>query len=106
MVELTSEDALREWLPKLVGIEGSVLVRLADGSEVRGRASDEDEARLTRADITAAVHFIKFSFAPAQAPLFEPGPVHLVVDHPEYRQDVEITADQRAVLAGDLLDLT
>ena len=37
LLELTSEDALREWLPRLVGIEKHVKVVLADGSEVRGR---------------------------------------------------------------------
>src|SRR3954468_10803008 len=53
MLELTSEVALREWLPKLVGIENHVAIVLPDGTGVQGRPSDEDEARLTRGDTTA-----------------------------------------------------
>src|SRR5262245_61765152 len=66
LLELTSEVALREWLPRLVGIERSVVLVLPDGSEVRGKPSDDDEARLTRDDTTAAVHFVKFRFTDEQ----------------------------------------
>jgi hypothetical protein len=48
LLELTSELALREWLPRLVGIERSAALVLADGSRVRGSPNAEDEARLTR----------------------------------------------------------
>ena len=40
-IELTSDEALREWLPKLVGIERSVGLRLPDG-EVVGAVVDEE----------------------------------------------------------------
>jgi hypothetical protein len=33
-IELTSKEALIEWLPRLVGIERSVALRLADGDQV------------------------------------------------------------------------
>ena len=91
LLELTSELALREWLPRLVGIEKHVKVVLADGSEVRGAPSDEDEARLTREETTAAVHFLKFRFTPDQVGMFDRLPVRIVVDHPEYPQDVALT---------------
>src|ERR1700681_3124020 len=35
-IELTGEDALRNWLPRLVGIEHAVLLRLTGGAVVRG----------------------------------------------------------------------
>jgi hypothetical protein len=35
-LELTSDEALREWLPKLLGIEFAIAFALADGSRVAG----------------------------------------------------------------------
>src|SRR5215831_10905576 len=79
MIELTSEPALREWLPKLVGIHDHLWVVVADGTRVRGSVSDEDEVRLTRDDVTAAVHFLRFRFTEEQIDMFARGPVHVVV---------------------------
>jgi hypothetical protein len=106
LLELTSEVALREWLPRLVGVERHVVVRLADGSEVRGAPSDEDEARLTREETTAAVHFLKFRFTPEQVRAFDRQPVRIVVDHPEYPQDVPLSNEQHIALAADLVDFS
>ncbi len=104
LLELTSEVALREWLPRLVGIEHHVRIVLPDGSDVRGVPSEDDEARLTRPDTTAAVHFLKFPFTPADIDMFASGPVHIVVDHPEYDQDVTLDEVQHAALLADLRD--
>jgi hypothetical protein len=104
MIELTSEPALREWLPRLIGIEGHVAIVLPDGTAVAGVVSEEDESRLTRDDITAAVHFLKFRFTPDEAEMFASGPVHIVVDHPEYDQDVVLEPEQHAQLLADLND--
>ena len=104
MIELTSEPTLREWLPRLVGIERHVAILLAGGARVAGAISDEDELRLSRDDITAAVHFLKFRFTPEQVETFASGPVHLVVDHPEYTHDVLLSSDQHAELLSDLRD--
>jgi hypothetical protein len=106
LLELTSELALREWLPRLLGIERHVVIALADGSAVRGHTSEEDEARLTRDDTTPAVHFLKFAFAPAAIASFINGPVRIIVDHPDYDQDVPLTEEQHDALAADLRDLT
>ncbi len=105
-LELTSDEQLREWLPRLVGIEFRIGFELPDGAVVYGRPSDEDEERLTRADTTAAVHYLRFTFAPEQIAAFEKGPVLLIVDHPEYSHRVELDAVQHAALVADLLDLT
>ncbi len=105
-LELTSDEQLREWLPKLVGIEFNVGFDLTDGSRVVGRPSDEDEERLTLPDTTAAVHYLRFRFAPAQVKAFEQGPVQLSVDHPDYTHATTLTAAQHAALVPDLTDLT
>jgi hypothetical protein len=102
LLELTSELGLREWLPRLIGIERSVVLLLPDGSQARGAPSDEDEARLTRDDTTAAVHFVKFHLTPEQIEAFRQGPVYVVVDHPEYPQRVELAPEQHAALLEDL----
>lgn len=104
LIELTSEVALREWLPRLVGIERHISIVLPDGTRVPGSVSDEDESRLTREDITAAVHFLKFRFIDSDVEMFSSGPVHLVTDHPEYDRDVVLTPEQHAELLSDLRD--
>jgi hypothetical protein len=104
MIELTSEVALREWLPRLIGIESHIAVVLPDGTSVFGAISDEDESRLTRDDITAAVHFLEFRFTEGEVEMFASGPVHIVVDHPEYDHDVVLTPEQHAELLSDLRD--
>jgi len=104
MIELTSEPALREWLPRLVGIQRHIAIVLPDGRSVFGELSEEDELRLTRDDITAAVHFLKFRFEPDDIEMFASGPVHVVVDHPEYDQDVLLSPEQHAQLLSDLQD--
>jgi hypothetical protein len=100
MLELTSEAQLREWLPKLVGIHRSVSI-VVDGLEpVRGVAQDEE--RLTREDTTAAVHFLRFTFTPEHVAAFRAGPVRIEIDHPAYREDVELPDTTRDELADDL----
>jgi hypothetical protein len=96
-IELTSDDAMREWLPKLVNIERSVVIRLADGSEVRGALDAAHEAQLTRTEVTAAVHYMTFEFTPAQVEEFARGPVVLAIDHPAYLEDMvlsQLTVDE------------
>ena len=105
-LELTSDEALREWLPKLVGIEFAIAFVFPDGSRAPGKPSDEDEERLTRPDTTAAVHYLRFAFTPEQVKAFQDDPVRLVVDHPEYEDEITLDAVQHASLAADLVDLT
>ena len=105
-LELTSDDALREWLPRLVGIEFHIAIALPDGSRVAGRPSDEDEERLTREDTTAAVHYLRFRLTPEQVGEFDRGPVQIVVDHPEYEHAVTLDDAQHSALVRDLVDLT
>ena len=106
MIELTSEPALKEWLPRLVGIHQHIAIALPDGTRVFGTVSEEDELRLTRDDITAAVHFLKFRFTDGEVEQFARGPVDIVVDHPEYEQDVVMSPELHAELLADLRDRT
>jgi hypothetical protein len=101
-IEIDDTAKLREWLPKLVGIQRAVRFELADGSTVA--AVPQDEERLTREEITATVHYLKFAFARAQEASLVGGPTRLVVDHPSYHAVTELSDDQRAALAADFAD--
>lgn len=101
-IELTSDDQMREWLPRLVGIERSLVFRLPDGTEVRSRPEEQHESQLTREAVTAAVHYVRFEFSPAQVAAFD-GSVILAVDHPNYLESVELLPATVAELRTDLL---
>jgi hypothetical protein len=100
-IEITDNDALRRWLPKLVGIQRHVAVEVG-GQRVP--AVEVDEERLTREDeITSTVHYLRFRCTAEQQAGFAAGPVRIVVDHPEYRAEAELTSDQRIELAADFV---
>ena len=100
-LELTTDEQMREWLPKLVGIEQSLVFRLPDGSEVRNSVEAAHASQLTRENITAAVHFVEFRFTPDQVAAFGEGTV-LAVDHPDYREAVELSPVTVSELLQDL----
>ena len=97
-IEIDDADALHYWLPRLVDIEQ--YVQFVVGSEAVP-AREEDAERLTRVDVTSAVHYLKFAFTPEQQRAFGGGPVRIVVTHPEYEADVTLTDEQRDELVGD-----
>jgi hypothetical protein len=105
-VELTAPEQLREWLPKLVGIERSL--ELAVGGEparlVGGEVEAAHEAQLTREETTASVHYVQFRLMPDEARLFREGPVSLAARHRNYSHSVELSLETVASLAGDWPD--
>jgi hypothetical protein len=101
-IELTSKDELMTWLPKLVGIERAVELRLGDGTVVPCIPEAAHEAQLTREEITASVHYVTFELTPEQVAAFGSGPVTLAVAHPNYD---EATALSEATVAELLSDL-
>lgn len=101
-IELTSKEALLEWLPRLVGIERSVRLRLADGSVVAAVPDEGHDSQLTRDDVTASVHYVRFELTPAQVTAFAAGPVTLAIEHPAYLEDVELAPFTHAELLTDL----
>lgn len=101
-IELTTKAELMEWLPKLVGIERAVLFSLPGGVTVRAVVEEEHAAQLTREEVTAAVHFVRFEFTPEQVEAFAAGPVTLATDHPAYRHQTPLSDASRASLLVDL----
>lgn len=101
LVELTDEWELREWLPRLVGIERHVVID-SSGQSIRCIVEESHEEQLTREDMTAAVHFIRFEFTPEQVAAWGSGPVVLRVDHPAYEHARRLGAEMVDELGRDL----
>ena len=104
-IELTSKDELMDWLPKLVGIERSVelIIGEGDGSDVVACIpEDAHDAQLTRDDITASVHYVRFRLSSGQIDRFAAGPVVLAVNHPAYAEGARLSDETRATLLDDL----
>jgi hypothetical protein len=104
-IELTSEAELREWLPRLVGVERAVELRLGVGARatvVPAVVDADHEKQLTREEVTASVHYVHWQLTPAEVAAFEAGPVRLAIAHPEYDFEVELEPPTRAELLSDL----
>ena len=87
-IELVTEDEMREWLPKLVNIESSIVVRLSDGSEVRSITEEAHAEQLTRDYVTAAVHYIRFELTSEQIEKFALGGAEIVSHHSTYHHSL------------------
>ena len=104
-IELTTEDELRMWLHRLVGIETEIELRLGSGDDaivVRCVVDADHAKQLTRDEITASVHYVHWQLTPDQVEAFARGPVQLAVTHPNYQHAVELSDDTRAELLADL----
>ena len=104
-VELTSELALCEWLPRLVGIETEVELRMGEGPTtevVRCQVDPDHLKQLTRHEITSSVHYVTFGFGADQVDAFAAGPVELAVTHLAYQHAVRLGPDTVEQLLDDL----
>ena len=110
-IELISDGSMREWLPRLVGIERALGVEVEVGSGVERVPSvpeAEHAAALVRDTVTPAVHYLRFAFSPAQVEAFaDPARgVALVADHPHYQARSVLPESVREELLGDLRGTT
>jgi Protein of unknown function (DUF3501) len=107
-LELTTEEQLRTWLPKLVGVEHSAVLLIGEGTGTRMVQSvpeEDHEVHLTRVDVTSAVHYVRFPFTPPEIAEFAAGPATLIINHVEYpdgRPGVLLSDATRAALTEDL----
>lgn len=104
-LELTDDAQLREWLPKLVGIETSVELRLGEGADTEVVPCQVDPAHakaLTREETTASVHYVDFELAPSQVERFGIGPVTLAITHPAYEHETRLADTTVQELLADL----
>jgi hypothetical protein len=101
MVEYEDVEDRRAALGRLIGIEKTVWVQVR-GCEKVFAIANEDLDRETE-DKTAAVHFLRFELTPVMIAAIKQGAiVRAGIDHPGYREEVEVPARVRDSLAGDL----
>jgi hypothetical protein len=101
-IELTTPEQMLEWLPKLVNIESSIVFKLSDGSTVSAITEEGHAETLTRDNVTAAVHYIRFEFTPQQVEAFATGDVEILCVHPAY---IEVANLPQFVIDELLTDL-
>ncbi len=101
MLEYGDEDERRQALALLIGVEDRVWAQVGDQAQVWAIA-DEDLERTT-ADKTSSVHFLRFELTPDMVAAAKAGAaIAMGIDHPEYRQRVELAAAVRDSLTADL----
>jgi hypothetical protein len=103
-VELTSKADLETWLPRLVGIERVVELRIGEGAPdvVPAEPEEAHAAQLTREELTATVHYIRFRLTPAQVEQFPLEAVEVAVNHPSYTEGTFLSDDAKRSLTRDL----
>jgi len=101
-LELTDEWQMREWLPRLVGIETALELRLADGIAVANLVDAGHAAQLTRPETTAAVHYIRWALTPAEVDAFAAGGARIASTHHAYPHDTVVSDEVHAELLADL----
>ena len=104
-LELTTKMELLEWLPKMVGVERAVELVIGEGPQatvVPCIPEESHEEQLTRPDVTASVHYIRFELSPAEVDAFERGPVALRVNHDHYQEATALSEETIASLSEDL----
>jgi hypothetical protein len=101
LIEYPDEAERRLRLAKLKGIEGRTWIEV-DGCARVFAIADEDLER-SNEEKTAAVHFLRFELDGTMRDALKGGRgLSIGVDHPDYRASVEVAAEVRASLAGDL----
>jgi len=101
MLEYGDEDERRQALARLIGVEDRVWVQVGDQAQVWAIA-DEDLERAT-ADKTSSVHFLRFELTRDMVAAAKAGAaIAMGIDHPEYRQRVELAPGARDSLTADL----
>ncbi len=103
-IELRSDSELREWLPRLVGIERALQLRAGSAGEedvVAAEVEAAHERQLTRVETTASVHYVRFSLGAQTVGKFRRGPATIAVVHPAYRHESVLGDATRASLAAD-----
>jgi hypothetical protein len=58
--------------------------------------------QLTRDEVTASVHYLRWELTPEQVAAFAAGPVELVADHAAYAAATPLSDATHAELIGDL----
>lgn len=98
-IEITDNAKLKEWLPKLPGIEQSISL-LVEGA---GSAPGRGEEGRSKDEVTSTVHYVRFKLDDAQRNAIVGGAqCKLTASHPEYRAEAVLSPELVRELAADL----
>lgn len=101
LIEYADIEERRIMLEKLVGVERAVWIEVEGQPRIIAIA-DEDLERSTETK-TAAVHFLRFPFAPTGYEALKSGQNAAIgIDHPSYQARVELDDDTRAALLASM----
>ena len=103
-LELTDRDELETWLPRLVGVERAAYVRVGE-ERIPCTPEEAHAAQLTREEMTASVHYVRFELSPSQVEAFAGAPegaVAVGIDHPAYQEETVLSGSSRDELLRDL----
>ena len=102
MIEIEDADRRDRELRRLGHIEDSVFLDIGK-DRIKGTPTDYED-RTTAEGKTSSVHWLRFTFTPAQAAAFRGGsePVLIGMEHPNYGHMAVIPPATRAALALDL----
>ena len=100
MIEYPDAEERRGALARMAHIEHKVWVSI--GTQERVYATANEDLERSNDDKTAAVHFLRFEFSPAQVDAAKSGePIQMGIDHPELPYVVDIVPAVAASLVGD-----
>jgi hypothetical protein len=101
LIEYPDPEERRRMLGLLKGIEQAVWVQVGEGARIEPIA-DEDLER-ENDEKTSSVHFLRFELdAESRRRLRDGAAVRIGVEHPQYRETVELAPEVRAALAADV----
>lgn len=102
MIEYEDAEELSAALARLKGIEKTVWMQAEGCGKVYAIRNENPDRE--NEDKTSAVHYMRFELTPEMIEAVEQGAKIVAgIDHPEYREKVEIPARIRDSLASDLL---
>lgn len=101
-IELDDVTTVREELERLTGVQHAIRIEVGGEAAPAVELPGPDEEGPS--EQTYSVHFLRFHFSDAARDAFrDPSvPASLVVDHPEYADDVPIEGETRKSLLADL----
>lgn len=102
-IEIPDLARLERMLPRLVGVESALSLRIGDKETVPGVP---DPGR-SKEDKTSTVHYLTFRLTPSAREALRRGedPVLLAVDHPAVRATAQLPPETVASLAADLAEV-
>jgi len=100
LIEITDQASVRDELARLDGVHESVALKVGPTVVPAREIPPPEEGSSAH---TVSVHFLAFDLPEAAAHALAAGvPAWLVIDHPAYTAEAELSSATKALLAGDL----